>query len=59
MGRLRLYLTAYSSALPMVVGWIAGLLWHRMRDGWNVAKRQLDRLDDAVVDDMIRNVSKE
>lgn len=50
--RLRMYLTGYCSAVLMLPGWLAGLLWHRMHDGWRVARRQLDQLDDAVIADM-------
>ena len=50
--RVPLYTLAYFSAVPMLAGWLAGLLWHRMADGWRVARRNLDAIDDAVIDDM-------
>ncbi|MGL4650728.1 MAG: hypothetical protein ACRC1H_15075 [Caldilineaceae bacterium] len=53
--RLRMYVPAYASAVLMLPGWIAGLVWHRMCDGWDVARRQLDRLDDAVIEDTAKH----
>ena len=58
MRRLRMYSLAYVSALPMIAGWAVGLVLHRVHDGWKVARLQLDRIDDAVIDDMEASKSR-
>ena len=54
MNRLRLWTLAYVSMVPAVFGWVAGLLCLRFLDGWAVAKSDLDRLDDATLDDIAK-----
>lgn len=54
LARLRMYLLVYLSATPMLAGWLAGLVLHRVHDGWKTARRQLDRLDDSVIEDIAK-----
>lgn len=49
LSQLCTLLVAYASSLPCLIGWIAGLMCHRVADGWKVARLTLDNLDDAAI----------
>ena len=50
--RLSRLLLAYVSTTPLIFGWVAGLICHRIHDGWVFARRNLDQLDDVVIEEI-------
>ena len=50
--RLALLLLSYFSAMPLIFGWVAGLICHRIHDGWTLSRRMLGQLDDAVIEEL-------
>lgn len=50
MSLLKYYLVAIPSGFLMAPGWIAGLVFHRLADGFRAARFSLDQLDDKCID---------
>ena len=58
MQKIRLALLAYVSAVPMLFGFLAGIFWHRVLDGWKLSRSMLDDLDDAM-NDLIKETERD
>ena len=41
---------ALASGPPLLLGWLVGVVWHRVKDGMWLAKVHLDRLDDECIE---------
>lgn len=55
--QLRVLLIAYASALPILPGYVFGLLYYRFMDGMGVARRHLHDVDDKAID-VLRDIGE-
>ena len=50
MNRLTFFILAVLNGSLMVPGIVIGTIAHRFIDGWRMARRNLDRLDDKAIE---------